>query len=178
MLQQHRISCECPCQAPVSINLGAAQQLAGGIFYLQGGRDGLSAITLRDFSGGPNDLRGLRLFEQIEDIAILAIPDAVFHVPPVLTAPTTPPDQCLPTPTPAPNPVANDPTAIVTPLTAQQSVQLQAMMIDQCVRLRYRVAILDPPDGLADRAGPDLALRQRADLDADPRDSRLSIIRG
>ncbi len=35
-------------------------------------------------------------------------------------------------------------------------------MIDQCVRLRYRVALIDPPDGLQIGAGTDLALAQRA----------------
>lgn len=122
--------------------------LGNAVFYLQGGRDGLSAVTLRDFSGGPSDLRGLRLLEQIDDVAILAIPDAVFHVPAVLPAPQAPIDDCLPTPTPAPNVVASDPTAVATPLSTQDSVQLQLMMIDQCQRLLYRVALIDPPDGL------------------------------
>jgi hypothetical protein len=131
-----------------SIDLDAAEQLAAGMFYLQGGRDGLSAVTLRDFSGGPSDLRGLRLLQQVEEIGILAIPDAVFQVPSVLSVSPAPSDDCFPTSVPPPNPVANDPTAVLTPLSPQESVQLQSMMIDQCVQLQYRVAVIDPPDGL------------------------------
>lgn len=139
------------------INLVAAQQnipglppstLAGGVFYLQGGRDGLSSVTLTDFSGGPSDLRGLRLLEEVEEVAILAIPDAVFQVPAVQPLPPSPADECLPTTASTPNPVANDPTAAVNPLSPQEGVQLQSMMIDQCVRLQYRVALIDPPEPL------------------------------
>ena len=131
-----------------SIDLTVASQLTAGSFYLQGGRDGLSAITLNDFTGGTCDLRGLRLLEQIEQVAILAIPDAVFQVPAVLTVPPSAADECLPATVPTPNPVADDPTADATPLSAQDSAQLQRLMIDQCVRLQYRVALIDPPDGL------------------------------
>lgn len=136
----------------VSLNAAAAsldiKTLGTAVFYLQGGRDGLSAVTLRDFSGAPSDLRGLRLLEQVDEVAILAIPDAVFHVPAVLSIPPAPADECVTPPAAAPNAVANDPTAIATPLSAQDSVQLQLRMIDQCQRLQYRVALIDPPDGL------------------------------
>ncbi len=133
-----------------SIALKAVPQLATGVFYLQGGRDGLSAMTLRDFSGGPNDLRGLRLLESIEQVAIVAIPDAVFQI---AAAPAPPPspaaDECLPAHSAVPPPPPqDDPTAALTPLTIQESVQLQGMMIDQCQRLQYRVALIDPPPGL------------------------------
>lgn len=132
--------------SPPSIQLPSS--LAGGVFYLQGGRDGLYSITLQDFSGGPSDLRGLRLLEEIEEIGIVAIPDAVFQVPVGLTAPTAPVDNCLPPQGPAPGSVAVDPTAQPAPLSPQESAQLQLLMIDQCQRLQYRVALIDPPDGL------------------------------
>jgi hypothetical protein len=144
--QSNLIRLEVLAQQP--FNLSAAAQLAGGTFYLQGGRDGLAAITLNDFSGSAYNLRGLRLLEQIEQVAIVAIPDAVFHVPAVLTVPPSPIDECLPPSTPLPDTVAADPTAVATPLSAQDSAQLQRLMIDQCERLRYRVALVDPPDGL------------------------------
>lgn len=133
---------------PGSINLGAAPPLAGGVFYLQGGRNGLTGITLVDFSGGPSDLCGLRLLGEIEEVGILAIPDAVLQVPGALPVPPAPTDECSPVSVPTPNPVADDPTAEATPLSPQESVQLQSMMIDQCEQLRYRVALIDPPDGL------------------------------
>jgi hypothetical protein len=135
-----------------AINLEASEQLASGIFYLQGGRDGLSALTLQDFSGGPTDLRGLRLLEQIEQVAILAIPDAMFQLPASSPLPPAPAaDPCFQLTTTnllPPPPPQDDPTAKITPLTTQEGVQLQALMIDQCQRLQYRVALLDPPDGL------------------------------
>lgn len=122
-----------------AIDLGAAAPLNSGVFYLQGGRDGLSAITLRDFSGGPGDLRGLQLMECVSQVAILAIPDAVFQLPPpVLTPPAAAPDPCFPPPassTPAPPPPA-DPTAVITPLTtyiARDLVQLIASDIRKTV---------------------------------------------
>jgi len=122
--------------------------LPGGVFYLQGGRDGLSAVTLRDFTGGSADLRGLRLLEEIDEVAILAVPDAVFHTRAPLSLTAVPDDPCLQAPDPAPNAVAEDPTAEATPLSSQESVQLQLQMIDQCRRLQYRVALIDPPYGL------------------------------
>lgn len=129
------------------INLNGALQLQNGQFYLQGGRDGLSAVTLDDFSGKPDDLRGLRLLEEIEDVAILAIPDAVYQGESVLSVTPPVPDPCLPLPLPRVDPVLSDPTATPTPLTTQECIQLQLTMIDQCQRLRYRVALIDPPDG-------------------------------
>lgn len=124
------------------------QALGNSTFYLQGGRDGLTAVTLRDFSGGPTDLRGLRLLEQIDDVGILAIPDAVFHVPPVLLSPPKPVEECAPSAETATAAVPADPTAEATPLSPGDSLQLQFRMIDQCRRLQYRVALIDPPDGL------------------------------
>jgi len=129
------------------INLGADETFNSGVVYLQGGRDGLAAIKLQDFSGGRSDRRGLRLLEDIEEVAILALPDAVFQKPEVLQMPAAASDPCLPPVTAPPDAVANDPTAIAAPLSSQDSVLLQARMIDQCVRLRYRVALIDPPDG-------------------------------
>lgn len=149
VLQQQSNLVRLEVVGPGSITLPAPpSSLASGVFYLQGGRDGLSAITLKDFSGGPSDLRGLRVLEQIGEVGILAVPDAVFHVPDALTAPTAVADDCLPTSAPTPNPVANDPTAAVAPLSSPDSVQLQRLMIEQCVRLQYRVALIDPPDRL------------------------------
>ncbi|WP_353064451.1 phage tail sheath subtilisin-like domain-containing protein [Tunturibacter psychrotolerans] len=130
------------------IQLSAAEPLSAGTFYLQGGRDGLAAITLNDFSGGPSDLRGLQLLEHVEQIGIVAIPDAVFETPQVLHLSPSPADECLPPVSSPVSAVASDPTAVATPLSAQDSLQLQRLMIDQCARLRYRVALIDPPDML------------------------------
>ncbi len=122
-------------------------QLLTGV-YLQGGRDGLSQVRLRDFTGGLDDRRGLRLLEEIEDVAILVAPDAVYRGASPIFVPPPPRDPCQPSPTPKPDPVSDDPTAEPKPLRAEDSIALQRQMIDQCERLRYRVALIDPPDRL------------------------------
>ena len=110
---------------------------------LEGGQDGLRAITARDIIGGEADLRGLRLFEEIDDIGILCVPDAVF----AYQAPKPPPPPSRgpcdpPLDRPAPAPVAPDPTALP---SALDPYTIYVGMIDQCERLRDRVAVIDTP---------------------------------
>lgn len=135
-------------------DLTADVSFASGQFYLQGGRDGLAQVTLNDFAGGPEDLRGLQLLEEIDDIAMLAIPDAVYRGVSAKPAPPAPTDPCAAQQVPPPGTVADDPTGMPTPLTAADSLQLQQKMIDQCERLRYRVALIDPPDGIQVKTMP------------------------
>lgn len=135
-------------------DLSTDVSFASGQFYLQGGRDGLKQATLRDFAGGPDDRRGLQLLEEIDDIAMLAIPDAVYHGVSASPVPPATPDPCVAAPVPPPATVADDPTGVPTPLTAVDSLQLQQKMIDQCQRLRYRVALIDPPDGIQVKTMP------------------------
>jgi Bacteriophage tail sheath protein len=123
--------------ASAAMDLTVDPRLAAGQVYLQGGRDGLSAVTLRDFLGGPVDLRGLRLLEEIDEIEAEPPPQP------------QPVDPCEQAPNPVPDPRAADPTAIARPLAAADRHQVQIQMVDQCERLRYRVAILDPPDRLS-----------------------------
>jgi phage tail sheath protein FI len=133
--------------AAARIDLTVDPQLATGQIYLQGGRDGLSDVTLRDFAGSANDLRGLRLLEAIDDIATVAIPDAVVSgTPPPPPIPIHSLDPCEPLPGLLRDPVADDPTGEVRPLSPGDSRRLQVLMIDHCERLRYRVALIDPPD--------------------------------
>lgn len=150
--QSNLVRLECAdwqASQPPSIQFPAPpSSLASGIFYLQGGRNGLAALTLRDYSGGPNDLRGLRLLETVEQIAMVAFPDAMFQTPPPLTAPSAPADECAAATSLTPNPAVNDPTTQIVPLSEQEGAQLQRLMIDQCQRLQYRVALIDPPPDL------------------------------
>jgi hypothetical protein len=121
--------------------------LARGAVKLQGGLDGLSEVDVPDFTGGLADMRGLRLLEDINEVSILCVPDAVFEAPIVLKRPTPPAhDPCAKPPKPPePDPVAEDPTARPPALDDQKITNLYFAMIDQCERLRYRVAILDAP---------------------------------
>jgi phage tail sheath protein FI len=101
-------------------------------------------MTVRDINGGPDDLRGLRVLEEVDDIGILCVPDAVFEPPLELPKPTPPPtDPCAAHDvTTEEQPAAEDSTAIPPVL---EPVIIYRAMIEQCERLRYRVAILDFP---------------------------------
>jgi hypothetical protein len=129
------------------LSFDAAGPLGGRAVYLSGGRDGLADVTLADFSGSGSDRRGLRLLEEIEEVAIVAIPDAVM----TSDAPLVAPPVALPPCTPPPDPEAvlpPDPTGVPTPLSPDDRLTLQMLMIEQCERLNYRVALIDPPAGL------------------------------
>ena len=58
------------------------------VIYLEGGRDGLADIKLEDFTGSTTDRCGLRLLEEIDDVGMIAIPDAVLTIAPPIVAPT------------------------------------------------------------------------------------------
>lgn len=138
-------------KAPLPLLVGSGP-LAAGAAYFQGGRDGLSAVGRLDFTGavelGPK--RGLRVLEDIDDIGIVCVPDAVFTAPPPPPAIREPdPDPCVPPSAAArdgkwaPMDPTSEPPALF-PLT----FAIQQAMVEQCERLRYRAAILDPPDGM------------------------------
>ena len=117
-----------------------------GAVYLQGGRDGLTGVNQNDFTGTETDVRGLRLLEEIDEVAILCMPDAVLQPQARKPAPVPPHRPCEPPPKPpAPDTIADDPTAIPQGFDDTQIRNLYQMMIDQCERLRDRVAILDSP---------------------------------
>jgi hypothetical protein len=126
--------------------------LASGAVRLQGGRDGLSAVSIGDFTGGDEDLRGLRLIEEVDEIAILCVPDAVFEPPIELSVPKPPPvDRCAEQPVPKDvQPITDDETTVP---PVSDTVSIYRTMIDQCERLRYRTAVLDYP---ADKKQSDL----------------------
>jgi uncharacterized protein len=127
--------------------------LASGPVQLEGGQDGLSEVSIQDFTGGPDDFRGLRILEEIDEVAILCVPDAVFEPPIALSVPNPPPaDPCAkPPPAQERQPSADDETAIP-PLI--DTVSIYRTMIDQCERLRDRFAILDYPEN--EKRGGDL----------------------
>jgi hypothetical protein len=126
-----------------------AGPLKSGPFYLQGGRDGLKGISALDFTGGSDQFWGLRILEEIDEVAILCAPDAVFEAPPVVPRKPSPPQHpCDPPPKDdKPDPLAEDPTAIPSVLDESDVFNIYQIMLDQCERLRDRVAILDPPSG-------------------------------
>ncbi len=132
-----------------TFTLSADRRFESGQLYLRGGSDGLSQVTLRDFTGGSDELRGLRLLEEIDEISTLCIPDAVYRDNPMPIPPAPPVDLCQEPPTPLPEVAASD---LPKPLIDAETVQLQQLMIDHCQRLRYRVALIDPLDELQIKA--------------------------
>jgi hypothetical protein len=126
---------------------------------LLGGRAGLSPLVPYDFFGepvAPEDddiaaavkLRGIRTFEPISEIALLAVPDALVR--PEDVNRLVPPPACVPDPCldPPAEPVTTYPVDAgdQPPIFSDAQVyQVQAQLVDQCERLRYRFALLDPP---------------------------------
>jgi phage tail sheath protein FI len=125
---------------------------------LQGGHDSHDGFTVGDFTGGPDDLRGLRILEEIDEVAILCVPDAVFEpqvVLPVQLSSRADPcanashvDESL---SPSDNEAAI-PRPIDTVGLSKREIDQEVFaagiyraMIDQCERLHDRVAILDYP---------------------------------
>jgi len=120
-----------------------AEPLATGTVWLQGGQDGLSEVSIDDFTGSPEDLRGLRIMEEIDEVAILCVPDAVLEPPIAFSIPKPPPaDPCVVF-SGSDEPPPPDDETVVPP--APDTMIIYRAMIDQCQRLRYRTAILDYP---------------------------------
>lgn len=115
-----------------------------GWIRLSGGRDG-APPSAEDFTGQADDLRGLRLLEEVDEIAILAVPDAVFSPLPGARDKFLPPPDCgsqsvscctekeAP---PKPGPVS---------VSEEMTTAIYHAMLDQCERCRDRVAIFDVP---------------------------------
>jgi len=150
---------------------------------LEGGADGLTALSTFDFMGASVSLqatdaqkelnrRGLRVFEEVEEITAIAIPDIhiqpapplVFDPPPVCI-----PDPCLPGPPEPPAPALPPPLFELPPIfTEQQIFQVQSAMVDQCETLQDRIAVLDPPASAAldQRLGTSAAVEWRTRFDS------------
>jgi phage tail sheath protein FI len=131
-------------KSAVSHLLVGTGPLVSGVAWPEGGQDGLKGVTTADFTGGPDDLRGLRLLEEIDEVGILCVPDAVFEP---LAAPSPPPqpppDPCFPPIHVAElQPTTGDDTAIP---PAPDTINIYRAMINQCERLRDRVGIYDFP---------------------------------
>jgi uncharacterized protein len=136
-----------------------------GWLTLAGGRDGLAGLAAADF------LRALALLEAQRDVSILAAPDLV--VAPIertyLAFDPPAPDPCAPCPLPVAPAVPSAPAQpeLPTPLSDEAVHQVQAAMVEQCERLRDRIALIDPPLAAARSqavgTGPVLAWRQRFD---------------
>jgi hypothetical protein len=128
-----------------SLLLDDKNSLVCGTFSLQGGQDGMARLETRDVTGATDDLRGIRLLEEIDEVAILCAPDAVFELPQQFPPPAAEvPDPCAGKEDESPDGeiILEDPTAQP---PAQNTIEIYRAMIEQCERRRDRVAILDVP---------------------------------
>jgi hypothetical protein len=126
--------------ASLQFGIGA---LAESDLYLEGGSDG----TVRGETSTQDFLNSLEALSLVDEIAILCCPDAAGQF--------TGAPQVVPPPPPGP---CDDPGRVATAAksvrpaavsAAKWSLQeVQSAMLEQCYRLRYRVAILDTPPSL------------------------------
>jgi hypothetical protein len=119
---------------------------AGEAAWLVGGREGLAALTSADFTG-PG---GIPALAPVDEVAIVAAPDAFLRPgPPQLLLPTVPPpfDPCSPCPPPPADapPPAPPPVELAPTFDDAAAFRIQAALVEQCERLRYRFAFLDSP---------------------------------
>jgi len=132
---------------------------------LPGGSDGLAGLTTAHFVGDGGTPWGLAALEPVEDVAIVAVPDAMqVPAPPVIQPPPPPRPDCSRVPDPvtiaslAAGPAQDGQPAEWPPPPA--SAAIQAAVVSQCERLRYRFGVLDTPDERA-RIEDVLAWRQQ-----------------
>jgi uncharacterized protein len=121
-----------------------ASNLTGAATRLFGGRDGVAAISTVEF------LSALDGAADLDEVAILAIPDLMIRPVPLVTAaplPVVPPDPCLlgpalPPDAPPPQPILPEQAPS---LSVDQISRVQQAMLTQCELKMDRFAILDPP---------------------------------
>lgn len=140
-------------QPPANLPDPGAPQLADGVLDLWGGRDGIAALQMIDFTGDPGSEQkwGIRSMEDVDGISIVAVPDVLIEPAPAVTyspLPKPQPDPCLPNaaapqiaPPPPPPPTETAPS-----FTLDQIYQVQQALIQHCQLMQFRFAILDPPD--------------------------------
>ncbi|HWA72759.1 MAG TPA: phage tail sheath C-terminal domain-containing protein [Polyangiaceae bacterium] len=115
---------------------------------LSGGRDGLDGMTHDDYVGvrsaAKEAQRGLLLLEDVEEVAIVALPDAVYQKPAL--PPPQPPasDPCAE----KKDPEGAAPAPDEAPGVAYQLGPLYRELLAHCARMRYCVAVLDAPPGV------------------------------
>ena len=130
----------------------SAPQLDDGVIRLRGGRDGIAALTARDFIGDPASETkwGLRTLEDLEEVSLVCAADILIApTPAVAYAPLQPVvyDQCLPGTIPATVPQPGPLTVEASPrLSLADVFRVQQAMVAHCQAMKYRVALLDPPD--------------------------------
>lgn len=112
---------------------------------LEGGLDDVDSLTAQDYLGDPAEpdhrrWYGLRLLEDQDDVAIVALPDAVYQRVEAPSLPDRPPDPCQCAPVVKPS-LSGEPL----PKVAYEPEQIYRGLLAHCDRMRYRVAVIDAP---------------------------------
>jgi phage tail sheath protein FI len=127
---------------------------------LKGGADGLTILRATDFIGEEVDplesdelkaqkTLGLRVLDSISEVSIISAPD--IHIQPKRPHRYSAPPPCIPDPCFPPGPVTNAVNRVpsigdLPPVFADADIyKVQSSMIQQCEKLRDRIALLDPP---------------------------------
>lgn len=142
-----------PTPYPNNLPSPQAPQLEDGVLTLWGGRDGIAALEVINYTGNlASEKRwGIRSMECVDEISIVAVPDILIEPSPavIYTAPTPPPvNPCLPcstTTSALPLPVP-PPTEATPKFSLDQIFQVQQALIAHCAQMQFRFAVLDPPD--------------------------------
>jgi hypothetical protein len=139
--------------APNNLPDPSAPQLDDGVLTLWGGRDGIAALQVTDYTGNLASEKkwGIRALEDVDEISIVAAPDILIEPSPAIiytTPPQKPANPCLPcstvapgVPQPVPPPVEAAPQ-----FSLDQVYEVQQALIAHCALMQFRFAILDPPD--------------------------------
>jgi phage tail sheath protein FI len=148
---------------------------------LVGGWDGLAALRVSDFVGEAvppaasleaivRGRRGIAALARVDEVALVAVPDIHIRprpVHPIHPPPACEPDPCLPGAPPELVPIVLPVRDAPPSFDLEAIAMVQSALVDQCERLRDRVAILDAPFETCDRltfAATDLrAWRMRFD---------------
>lgn len=133
-------------------NLPDPGKMGRGFQYLKNGIDGISSITIDDIIGDPSseEKKGLRCFEEIDEVGMICIPDIMVQPRELALYRTVKTHPCSPTEeelSPGSSPIEPAPR-----FSGNDIQRAQHAMITHCEQLKDRVAILDPPPGL-DTAG-------------------------
>jgi phage tail sheath protein FI len=163
-----------PSLFPARLPDPGAANLTQGRLRLEEGRDGIAALQVEDFTGDPGSERrwGLCTLEKVEEVAIVAMPDAMIQ--PVHVAekaprlkpeaePCLPGEKSPPMADPLPPPlIERAPT-----FTLDQVSIMQQALVAHCEARCDRIALLDPPifsrDGERVDVGEIQSWRQRFD---------------
>ncbi len=162
VVTRHPDAASGPIPLPLAFTPGAELPLSGGA-------DGLAALRADDFIGEPvapgdSDFvralktRGLQALADIDEIALVAMPDVLIRPDPdPAYEPVTPPprDPCVPCPPPALRQAVHQPLppGELPPAFSDADIaRAQAALLAHCETLGHRFAVLSLPFGLATRS--------------------------